>query len=622
MRLILRITLLIAICACSVIYVTAQEDYQTIVDLEASLNDLYGREKLLALDELTEYYSGRDPRKAMRYARQTVDLIERMYKQGRKPKAGEVNFIVNAYTQLGRLEYEKGMYSSSRQNFTKASIAGNRSSDPNAAGTAESYIRKIDSLVADGSVKANFFTKNLSDLNIGKSITGAVEGATLEAEVVQGQLKESRGDFLGAIGHYQEAINLLRNTGNEKRINALHLKIAGMYDSLGQHQEARMMLDNVLSDIAQGDHMDPVEMTGRTQDRNSDDPANTGPDLKQETSNLKAIADELARNKEYEKSLEYYKLYQGLARQMYEDSIRSAVEDESHEREIMMLSQQKDIADLNLKAAKAERVKQIRVRNTLIFLSICMLVAGVIVAYFYVSKRREHGRLIKAYKDLDQTKTKLENAEKRIVRLLAQQVSGDIANELIADDSKVLGERRFVCIMFLDIRNFTTRAETMTPEELILYQNNVFSMMIDTVQKRHGNINQLLGDGFMATFGAPVSHGNDCQNAFDAARDILKELGEKIDDGSIPHTRVGIGLHAGYVVTGNVGSDKRKQYSITGNAVIVASRVEQLNKTYKSQLIITEDVYNNLDKPLTLDQPFLEVTVKGRTQPVKILKIA
>jgi adenylate cyclase len=185
-----------------------------------------------------------------------------------------------------------------------------------------------------------------------------------------------------------------------------------------------------------------------------------------------------------------------------------------------------------------------------------------------------------------------------------------------------LGERRFVCIMFLDIRDFTPMAEKLSPEEIITYQNNVFGFMIDIVQQHHGNINQLLGDGFMATFGAPVSSGNDCQNAFQAAKEILHEVKERNEAGLIQKTKIGIGLHAGHVVTGNVGNESRKQYSVTGNPVIIASRVEQLNKEFKTQLIITEEVYEKLDKPIKLTQPFLEVEVKGRTHPVRILKIA
>ena len=227
-----------------------------------------------------------------------------------------------------------------------------------------------------------------------------------------------------------------------------------------------------------------------------------------------------------------------------------------------------------------------------------------------------------AYRDLDKTKDKLIGAEQKIVKLLSQQVSGDVAKELLRDNSNKPGERRFVCIMFLDIRDFTPTVEKLSPEEIIVYQNNVFGFMIDIIQKHNGNIHQLLGDGFMATFGAPISHGNDCQNAFLAAQEILKEIKDRNEAGVIKKTKVGIGLHAGYVVTGNVGTEARKQYSVTGNPVIIASRVEQLNKTYKSQLIITEEVFNKLDQTTNLDKSFMEVLVKGRSNPVKILKIA
>ncbi|MEM6378175.1 MAG: adenylate/guanylate cyclase domain-containing protein, partial [Bacteroidota bacterium] len=231
-------------------------------------------------------------------------------------------------------------------------------------------------------------------------------------------------------------------------------------------------------------------------------------------------------------------------------------------------------------------------------------------------------RLTIAYRDLDKTKNKLENAEEKIVTLLRQQVSGAVAQELLRSGANKPGGKHFVCIMFLDIRDFTPKVEKLSPEEIIAYQNNVFGFMIDIVQKYKGNINQLLGDGFMATFGAPESHGNDCQNAFFAAKEILQEIKERNEAAIIPKTKVGIGLHAGFVVTGNVGNEARKQYSVTGNPVIIASRIEQLNKTYQSQLIITEEVAKRLEQSTEIQETYLEVDVKGRSTPVKILKIA
>jgi len=307
---------------------------------------------------------------------------------------------------------------------------------------------------------------------------------------------------------------------------------------------------------------------------------------------------------------------------MVEDSLIAAAETKQRENELILLKQQKQIADLNLAALEKEREKQVRLRNTFILVTLLILVSALVTLYFYVTKRREHKKLAIAYRDLDSTKNKLEGAEKKSVKLLSQQVSGDVAMELLMNNANKPGGRCFVCIMFLDIRDFTPMAEKLSPEEIIDYQNNVFGFMIDIVQKHHGNINQLLGDGFMATFGAPVSHGNDCQNAFLAAKEILHEVKERNEARLIPKTRVGIGLHAGHVVTGNVGNDARKQYSVTGNPVIIASRVEQLNKTYKSQLIITEEVSQRLEESQQITPSFMEVEVKGRSNPVKILKIA
>jgi adenylate cyclase len=147
--------------------------------------------------------------------------------------------------------------------------------------------------------------------------------------------------------------------------------------------------------------------------------------------------------------------------------------------------------------------------------------------------------------------------------------------------------------------------------------------MIDIIQKRHGNINQFMGDGFMATFGAPVSHGNDARNAYMAGLEILGEIKRRNEEKLIPHTVLGIGIHAGLVVTGNVGTETRKQYSVTGNTVIIAARVEQLNKVYGSQMIVTEEVFVHLDKKdKEMNPERHEVKVKGRKIPVDILIIA
>ena len=387
--------------------------------------------------------------------------------------------------------------------------------------------------------------------------------------------------------------------------------------------EAQKLLHNALADFETETNPLPEiqkqDSIFQTEERDSFPSVLAMDTLQLEKDSLKALSEKIRNEKNVEKSLEYIKRYQDLSAKMEADSLKTAIAQQKKEDEIMLLKQQKEIADLKVKTVEQENEKQNRERKTVLIIALLILVGTLVTFYFYIAKRRQHKKLLLAYSDLDKTYTKLEEAELRIVTLLKQQVSGDIATELLSSKTDNFGEKRFVCIMFLDIRDFTPMAEKLSPEELIAFQNKVFGFMIDIIQKHHGNVNQLLGDGFMATFGAPVSYDNDCQNAFFAAQKIIQELDEQNNSGVIETTKIGIGLHAGYVVAGNVGNDARKQYSVTGNPVIIASRVEQLNKKHNSRLIITEEVYKKLDKSLNIKTDFIEEAVKGRMNKVRIL---
>ena len=240
----------------------------------------------------------------------------------------------------------------------------------------------------------------------------------------------------------------------------------------------------------------------------------------------------------------------------------------------------------------------------------------------YRSKQKDHKKLAVAYDELAEAQEELKKAEQKIKGLLDQQVSGAVAAELLAENptGTTKHERRFVCIMFLDIRNFTPFVESKTPEEIIEYQNNVLGFMMEKVIEHGGIVNTVLGDGFMATFGAPISSGNDCLQAYKAAVEILQMVREKSRTGQIPATKIGIGMHAGNVVAGNVGTKTRKQYLVTGNTVIIAARLEQLNKEYGSSLVISREVVERLPKAMNLPKVFDEVMVKGRSKPVEIAK--
>jgi len=210
----------------------------------------------------------------------------------------------------------------------------------------------------------------------------------------------------------------------------------------------------------------------------------------------------------------------------------------------------------------------------------------------------------------------------RIVSAFGQQVSPAIVEELLKQGPAIPSKRTFVCVLFMDIRDFTRQVEKKTPEEFVAYQNAVFGAAIEIVDRNHGVINQFLGDGFMATFGAPVATGRDCRNALSAARDLLAAVKALSDSGRIPATSIGIGLHAGEAVSGNIGSQARQQYSISGNVVILASRIEQLNKAYGSQLLVSAEVLRESGEGDHGAKSLGVVQVKGRDEPIEIYRLA
>ena len=176
--------------------------------------------------------------------------------------------------------------------------------------------------------------------------------------------------------------------------------------------------------------------------------------------------------------------------------------------------------------------------------------------------------------------------------------------------------------MFMDIRDFTPLVEHKTPEEIVAFQNAVFGAAVEVVNRHRGIINQFLGDGFMASFGAPLATGDECRDALAAARELVARVGELSASGRIPATRIGIGLHAGEAVTGNVGSALRKQYSITGNVVILASRIEQLNKEHGSQILASGEVLEAGGEQARGAVALGPVRLKGRNEPIEIYRLA
>lgn len=212
----------------------------------------------------------------------------------------------------------------------------------------------------------------------------------------------------------------------------------------------------------------------------------------------------------------------------------------------------------------------------------------------------------------------------RILGVFGQHVSPEIVERLVAGRAEVKSEQRLVCVMFVDIRNFTSFAESHGANEVVDYLNTVFEPTVDAVVKRHGIVNKFLGDGLMAVFGAPTVEEDASGAAIGAALDIVKRLDAMVDSGKIPPTKVGIGLHTGQAVVGNIGSAHRKEYTVIGDVVNVASRIEALNKELGSSVLCSDETWTHAkaNKDGVEARPHDDVKIRGRKQAMRVWQLA
>jgi adenylate cyclase len=210
---------------------------------------------------------------------------------------------------------------------------------------------------------------------------------------------------------------------------------------------------------------------------------------------------------------------------------------------------------------------------------------------------------------------------RQVVQMFGQHVSPAVVKQLLAQPTGLSSELRDVCIFVLDIRNFTTFSERASPDDVVAYLNCLWGSAVDIVNRHQGIVNKFLGDGFMAVFGAPLVLGNNSENALNAAREILADVERASAAGEIPPTKVGIGLHAGQALVGNIGSSERREYTVIGDVVNVAFRIEQLNKEFGSTLLISESVRRGAGLG-DLMEASTSLPIRGRQAPVQIYKLA
>ena len=203
-------------------------------------------------------------------------------------------------------------------------------------------------------------------------------------------------------------------------------------------------------------------------------------------------------------------------------------------------------------------------------------------------------------------------------RLFGQQVSGPIAQTLLEGNDLVKSSE--VTIMFIDIRGYSRFAEHKSPAEIIEFQNNFFNPIITVINEADGIVNQILGDGLMATFGAPISVEHHAQKAYDCALAIFDIIDVQIKEKRIPVTKIGVGINTGEVVMGNIGNELRKQFSISGHTVNIAARIEQANKEFECEFLLSKSTYHQIKKDPHITS-IGHIKMKNISEKVEVFKV-
>jgi adenylate cyclase len=241
--------------------------------------------------------------------------------------------------------------------------------------------------------------------------------------------------------------------------------------------------------------------------------------------------------------------------------------------------------------------------------SMVVLICGMLAGAVGVQLRRQFEASILAA-----------TARDRVTNLFGQHVSPQVVERLMAEGAGASSDIRRVAVMFVDFRSFTAGARFRSPQEVVDRLDGAFAVLVDILDRHGGIVNKFLGDGFLALFGAPFEAHDAAHRAVAAAREML-EANERANQATSWPLRIGIGIHFGDVVAGNIGSPRRKEYTVIGDTVNFAARLEALNKELNSQLLISSAVRDALGEEARDAVSRGEVPVRGYDQPVAVWQL-
>ena len=245
----------------------------------------------------------------------------------------------------------------------------------------------------------------------------------------------------------------------------------------------------------------------------------------------------------------------------------------------------------------------------------------------------KHSREIDYRRNFFQNKN-LEINRKLMQQTLKRYFGETLTEKMLTDEGEIQGDNIWVSISFTDISAYSTIIEHMSPETAVKFLNEYFSAMHDVIEEHDGQIINYIGDSVMVVYGAPQKledHEIISVRCAIGMREKLKELNAKWDETEfsrywknhgINEITARTGIHTGSVIAGNIGSDRMLQYSTIGDTVNVASRLEQKNKDYKTDILFSQDIFTSLTRDLNDLSNFQgEVNLKGRDTLTKVYSI-
>jgi len=241
--------------------------------------------------------------------------------------------------------------------------------------------------------------------------------------------------------------------------------------------------------------------------------------------------------------------------------------------------------------------------------SVILFTCGVLAGGVGVQLRRGFAASIRAA-----------TARDRVTNLFGQHVSPQVVERLLLEGAGTQSDIRQVAVMFVDFRSFTAGARSRSPQDVVDRLDGAFAVLVEILDRHGGIVNKFLGDGFLALFGAPFEAEDPAHRAVAAGREMLDAM-ERINDGASWPLRIGIGIHFGEVVAGNIGSPRRKEYTVIGDTVNFAARLEALNKDFNSQLLISNAVREAIGEACSDAVSLGEVAVRGYDRPMTVWQL-